>query len=81
LPVLAIINHGNDLQLIIETYKVGWVTTDRSRENLQLMVNSLLDEMALQDSEINSRCKSLAAKLFSSRAAAEQIVRSLNSVK
>jgi glycosyltransferase involved in cell wall biosynthesis len=81
LPVLAIINHGNDLQLIIETYKVGRVTTDRSRENLQLMVNSLLDEMALQDSEINSRCKNLAAKLFSSRAAAEQIVRSLNSVK
>jgi glycosyltransferase involved in cell wall biosynthesis len=81
LPVLAIINHGNDLQLIIETYKVGRVTTDRSRENLQLMVNSLIDEMALQDSEINSRCKNLAAKLFSSRAAAEQIVRSLNSVK
>ncbi len=81
LPVLAIINHGNDLQLIIETYKVGRVTTDRSQENLQLLVNSLLDEMSLQDSEINSRCKNLAAKLFSSRAAVEQIVRSLNSVK
>ena len=81
LPVLAIINHGNDLQLIIETYKVGRVTTDRSQENLQLQVNSLLDEMSLQDSEINSRCKALAVKLFSSQAAAGQIVQSLNSVK
>ncbi len=81
LPVLAIINHGNDLQTIIETYKVGRVTTDRSQENLQLLVNSLLEEMSLQNCEINSRCKNLAAKLFSSQAAVEQIVQSLNLVK
>lgn len=81
LPVLAIINHGNDLQTIIETYKVGRVTTDRSQENLQLLVNSLLEEMSLQDCEINSRCKNLAAKLFSSQSAVGQIVQSLNLVK
>jgi hypothetical protein len=81
LPVLAIINHGNDLQTIIETYKVGRATTDRSQENLQLLVNSLLEEVSLPDSEINSRCKTLAVKLFSSQAAVEQIVQSLNSVK
>ena len=81
LPVLAIVNHGNDLQLMIEKYQVGRVTTDRSKENLQILVNSLLDDMALQDADMMSRCKNLAAQLFSSRAAAEQIVKALNSVK
>lgn len=81
LPVLAIVNEGNDLQSIIEDYQVGVVTTDRSKENLQSMVNSLLNEMALHESEIALRCKNLATQLFSSQAAVQQILNSLNSLK
>ena len=81
LPVMAIINHGNDLQLMIEQHRVGRATTDRSQEHLQLLVNSLLDEISLKDDEISSRCKNVAAKLFSSQVAVEQIIKALNSVK
>ncbi len=81
LPVLAIINHGNDLQLMIEKYQVGRVTVDRSPENLRLIANSLLDEVSSQGVELSSRCKNLAANLFSSQAAVEKIIKALNSVK
>lgn len=81
LPVMAIINDGNDLQLIINKYQVGRATTDRSRENLLALANSLIEDESLQDGEMSSRCKNLAARLFSSKAAVEQIIHSLNSVK
>ena len=80
-PVMAIINHGNDLQSMIEKYQVGRVTTDRSQKTLQLLAESLLAEISLQDNEMSNRCKALAAKLFSSEAAVKQIVKTLNSVK
>ena len=81
LPIMAIINPGNDLQLIIEKYQVGRATADRSQKNLQLLAQSLLDEISLQDSVISTRCKTLAAELFSSEAAIKQIVKTLYSVK
>ena len=81
LPVMAIINHGNDLQLMIEKYQVGRVTTDRSQKNLQLLVESLLKELSLQDGEMSVRCKNMATELFSSQVAVDQIVKTLNSVK
>jgi glycosyltransferase involved in cell wall biosynthesis len=81
LPVIAIINDGNDLQLMIERHQVGRVTADRSQMNLKLLAESLLAEMSLIDSEISSRCRSLAANVFSTQAAVEQIIKTLNSVK
>jgi len=81
LPVMAILNHGNDMQSIIEQYEVGRATTDRSQENLELLANSLIDELSLQEGEMSSRCKNLATKLFSSQVAVEQIVNALNSEK
>jgi glycosyltransferase involved in cell wall biosynthesis len=81
LPVIAIINDGNDLQLMIERHQVGRVTADRSKMNLKLLAESLLAEMSLIDSEISSRCRSLAANVFSTQAAVEQIIKTLNSVK
>jgi glycosyltransferase involved in cell wall biosynthesis len=81
LPVMAIVNHGNELQLIVDKYQVGRATTDRTKENLQMLANSLLDEIALQNCDMESRCKNLATKLFSSQTAVEQIVNTLNSVK
>jgi hypothetical protein len=81
LPVMAIINDGNDLQLMIEKYQVGRVTTDRSQGNLRKLVNSLIEDGSMQDGGMSLRCKNLAAELFSSRAAVEQIINSLHSVK
>jgi glycosyltransferase involved in cell wall biosynthesis len=81
LPIMAIVNSGNDLQLIIEKYQVGRVTTVRSQKNLQLLAESLLDEISLQDCKISARCKNLAAELFSSELAVKQIVKVLYSVK
>jgi glycosyltransferase involved in cell wall biosynthesis len=81
LPVMAIINDGNDLQLMIEKYQVGQVTTDRSQTNLRALANSLIEDDSLQNGVMSLRCKNLAAELFSSRAAVEQIINSLNSEK
>ena len=81
MPVMAIINHGNDLQLMIERYQVGRVTTDRSQDNLLALANSLIEDDSLWDGEMRSRCKKLAADFFSSKTAVEQIIYSLNSVK
>lgn len=79
LPVMAIINDGNDLFQIIKKYEVGRVTSDRSFKNIQQLANSLLEEISLQGDEVSLRCEKLAAELFSSNAAAEQIINSLNS--
>lgn len=81
LPVIAIINDGNDLQSIIEKYKVGQATTDRSQGNLRALANSLIEDGSLQDGRMSLRCINLAADLFSSRVAVEQILNSLNSEK
>jgi hypothetical protein len=81
LPIMAIINSGNDLELIIEKYQVGRVTTDRSQENLQLLAESLINEISAQNNTVSTRCKNLAAKLFSSESAVKQILKTLHSVK
>jgi glycosyltransferase involved in cell wall biosynthesis len=81
LPVMAIINDGNDLQSIIEKHQVGKVTTDRSQENLRELASTLIEDLASNGGEISLRCKELASELFSSKAAVDQITHSLNSVK
>lgn len=81
LPVMAIVNHGNDLHLIIEKYQVGKATTDRSQENLRVLASLLVEDISSKNGEISSRCKALASELFSSKTAVEQIMHSLNSMK
>ena len=81
LPVMAIVNHGNDLQLLIEKYEVGRATTDRNQENLRVLASLLVEDLSSKNGEISSRCKALASELFSSKTAVEQIVHSLNSIK
>lgn len=81
LPVMAIINDGNDLRSIIEMHQVGKVTTDRSQDNLRELASELIDDLVSNRGEISARCKGLAFTLFSSKAAADQITDSLNSVK
>ncbi len=78
LPVMAIINEGNDLQLIIDRYQVGKVTTSRNPEHLQKLAESLVDCIKLDGSQFDYACKQLATKLFSSQHAAKQIIDALN---
>jgi len=81
LPVFAIINEGNDLQLMIEKHQVGKVTSDRSQKNLQTLGESLMEEVSLNPNEMSARCKKLATDFFSSKMAVETIINSLSSAK
>lgn len=76
LPVLATINSGNDLAKLIEGDRVGRVSTDSSIELLGHLARTLIEDIA-QDHQIKSRCKDLAARLFSTEAAVRQIVKGL----
>jgi glycosyltransferase involved in cell wall biosynthesis len=75
LPVLASINHGNDLATMIAEERVGGACTDASVDTLEALAHVLADE--LEGKEIKRRCRALAARLFSPRAAVEQIVHAL----
>lgn len=76
LPVLASINAGNDLAELIEREGVGQVCTDHSLDTLQGLAERLIDKMVERET-LARRCRSLSAKLFSSRAAVSQIVAAL----
>lgn len=76
LPVLASINHGNDLAEIIVREGVGRVCTDHSVDTLQYMVAELVDEVAT-DTNLSVRCRALLAKLFSPEVAVRQITAAL----
>jgi hypothetical protein len=78
LPVMAILNPGNDLEEIIKKYRVGKATTDRSQNKLRLLAESIICDISILDDEISCRCKRLAFDLFSSKMAAEQIGDALN---
>lgn len=76
LPVLANINHGNDLAKLIEEEGVGRVCTNHSVDALQRLVEDLVLEIAW-DKKLPDRCRALSAKLFSSEAVAKQITDAL----
>lgn len=76
LPVLASINPGNDLADLIAGEQVGKVSTDASVDTLCTLAEKLIDDINA-DTGIRSRCKALAARLFSPEAAVKQIVQAL----
>ncbi len=79
LPVLAIINDGNDLHSIINRYQVGRVTSNSNPLQLLDLVKSIIDEINQCDRMIQERCKRLFNELFTTHAAARQIAKSLDS--
>ncbi len=81
LPIMAVINDGNELQTLIDSHQVGRATSNRSKDHLALLATSLLDEISLRGNEIGLRCKNLADRLFSTESATRQIINSINSVK
>jgi glycosyltransferase involved in cell wall biosynthesis len=73
LPVLARVNAGTDLLHIIATEKVGHAVTGEDVDQLKRLTYELADDDALRE-EMAANCRRVAA-MFSSRSAAEQILR------
>ena len=73
LPVLASINPGNDLIDLIESYKVGYVSSESSPKHLYDKATLLLEEIC-QKKEYSTRCSSILEELFSTNVAARQII-------
>ncbi|MEX2231675.1 MAG: glycosyltransferase [Cyclobacteriaceae bacterium] len=76
LPVMAVINPGNDLEQMILSNRVGVVSTRTDIQELMLKAAEILDELE-SSGEIQNRCRELYLQLFSPEAAVSQIVKAL----
>jgi glycosyltransferase involved in cell wall biosynthesis len=73
LPVLAIINEGNDLASVIRAEEVGQVCESRSIEEIERLTEYLLEQID-RDPALSSRCVSLFKREFSVQRAVNQII-------
>lgn len=76
LPVLARVNHGNDLIELIDQHRVGRSFTEGSIAEFTRLAESLIKEID-SDPMISSRCREVSEELFSSEKAVKQIVNAL----
>ncbi len=81
LPVLAVVNKGNDILEIIDTHQIGRGIVDRNPTNLAMAAELLIEDISRNGHEMSDRCKKLASTLFSSNSAVNQILSRLNSLK
>lgn len=72
LPVLACVNPGNDLVGMIETNRVGRVTTDHAVATLKAKAEALVHDL-LHDPDIRRRCIAVSDEHFSPEVAVRQI--------
>lgn len=77
LPALASVNPGNDLVEVIRQADVGRVCDDRRVTSLQQGAEELLKMIEDDGVGVRTRCRQLAADLFSSEAAVRQVVAGL----
>lgn len=78
LPVLARINAGNDLAVLIEREGVGAVYVGTSLDSLQRLAEELVDDSARREL-MSSRGRALAESLFSPTGVVKQIVAAVSS--
>jgi glycosyltransferase involved in cell wall biosynthesis len=76
LPVLANVNSGNDLSLMIRKEQVGYVCESNRIEELQDSLEKLLLQIET-DSQISNRCKHLFDREFAVETKVKQIVNAL----
>ena len=76
LPVLASVNDGNDLVALIESEKIGQVSTNYSASNLKKNAEKLIEDMD-RDPHYKVRCNNIYKKLYSPDAAVQQIITAL----
>ena len=75
LPVLALVNPGNDLLALISEERVGVVTSEFKLDSISHELEALLNNLPEVDFESN--CKGLAKRLYSPDSAVSQIVKGL----
>ena len=73
LPVLAVINSGNELERIINDNGVGRVTTNHSVEHLVSLVEEIIGSM-MDNESVKEKCKSLYNDYYSPKKTVEQII-------
>ena len=73
LPVLAIVNPGNDLLQLIPEHKIGVADDSNDLVVLRQKVLTLANQVQ-EDVQIADRCKALANSLFESKAISHQIL-------
>jgi len=73
MPVLAIVNEGNDLVKLIEENQVGRTCIRHDQHSLKIAAESILNEL-LPDIRLKNRCESLFNGLYSTERAVKQIV-------
>jgi len=78
LPVLAVVNAGNDLINLINEKQVGKVTACRSLAQLEQLAFELLNETSFHQDELRFRCTLLAEEMFSPKIAADQILQTFS---
>lgn len=76
LPVLANVNSGNDLSLMIREEQVGFVCESNRIEKLQDSLEKLILQVET-DSQISNRCKHLFDREFAVETKVKQIVNAL----
>jgi glycosyltransferase involved in cell wall biosynthesis len=76
LPVLAFINHGNDLANVIEGESVGYACTNGSVEHLRMLAERIAGDPMLR-SAMATRGRALWSREYSTSAAARQVLAGL----
>jgi glycosyltransferase involved in cell wall biosynthesis len=76
LPVLANINKGNDLSILIKNEKIGQVSESNNLDELVQLTLLLIDSFD-SDPDISKRCLSVFDKNFKVKNASRQIINSL----
>lgn len=76
LPVLAVVNSGNDLSELIRDERVGVSIDETSVEKVSDLALELINSVET-NKDFADRCKALAKKMFSAEIAVNQIVEAL----
>jgi hypothetical protein len=74
LPVLALVNPGNDLLTLVPQYGIGEVYAGDDPEKFTLLALALANQVRKEKRAIEERCKALANSLFGSKQIAHQIL-------
>lgn len=77
LPVMALINPGNDLEQMIVSNQVGVVSTHPDTAGLVVKASELLQRLDNSHDDMSGRCRTLYQQLFSPQSAVTQIVEAL----
>jgi glycosyltransferase involved in cell wall biosynthesis len=76
LPVLALVNPGNDISSMIRDERVGQVSEGRDTDEICALAGTLLDQIN-SDAGLPDRCRALFVREFSVESAAAQVAAGL----